>query len=147
MSRQADPINVLMVEDDEEDVELTKESLKSSKVTLNLQVVEDGEQALFYLRRTPPYTEATRPDLILLDLNLPKKNGREVLAEMRQDDSLRSIPVIILTTSDQEEDVLKTYQLGANCYITKPVGLDQFTKVVCSIDNFWFSIVKLPSRT
>jgi len=135
-----------MVEDDEEDVELTKESLKSSKVTLNLHVVEDGEQALFYLRQKPPYGEAPRPDLILLDLNLPKKNGREVLAELQQDDTLCSIPVIVLTTSDQEQDVLKTYQLGANCYITKPVGLDQFTKVVSSIDNFWFSIVKLPSR-
>ncbi|GJL55653.1 MAG: two-component system response regulator [Nitrospirales bacterium] len=146
MTTQTSPIHVLMVEDDAEDVVLTKESLTNSKVTLDLHVVEDGEEALLYLRKTPPYASVPRPDVILLDLNLPKKNGREVLSEMQQDIHLRSIPVIVLTTSDQEEDVLKTYELGANCYITKPVGLDQFMKVVNAIDNFWFSIVKLPSR-
>ncbi len=137
-------IHVLMVEDDAEDVMLTKEALSSSKVSLDLQVVEDGAQAMAYLRQEPPYDNAPRPDMILLDLNLPKKNGREVLNEMREDTNLRGIPVIILTTSDQQEDVLKTYELGANCYITKPVGLEQFSKVVSSIDHFWFSIVKLP---
>ncbi|WP_447971309.1 response regulator [Nitrospira sp. M1] len=147
MTQQSNSVHILMVEDDEEDVVLTKESLTNSKVTLDLHVVEDGEEALLYLRKAQPYASATTPDVILLDLNLPKKNGREVLSEMREDDLLRSIPVIILTTSDQEEDVMKTYKLGANCYITKPVGLEQFMKVVTAIDNFWFSIVKLPPRT
>ncbi len=140
------PIQVLMVEDDAEDVELTKESLNTSKVTLDLHVVEDGAQALAYLRHENPYEDEPRPDLMLLDLNLPKKNGREVLIEMRNDPNLKAIPVIILTTSDQDEDILKMYELGANCYITKPVGLEQFTKVVSSIEEFWFSIVKLPTR-
>ena len=140
------PVHVLMVEDDAEDVMLTKEALSSSKVALDLRVVEDGAQAMAYLRKEGPYGDEPRPDVILLDLNLPKKNGREVLNEMRANENLRAIPVIILTTSDQGDDVLKTYELGANCYITKPVGLEQFSKVVTSIDNFWFSIVKLPSR-
>ncbi len=140
------PIHVLMVEDDEEDVLLTQDALSSSKVTLDLHVVEDGALAMDYLHNSPPYANEPRPDLILLDLNLPKKNGREVLNDIRTDAHLRAIPIIILTTSDQEEDVMKTYELGANCYITKPVGLEQFSKVVSSIDNFWFSIVKLPSR-
>ncbi|MGB0909584.1 MAG: response regulator [Nitrospirales bacterium] len=140
------PIHILMVEDDEEDVELTKESLVSSKIALDLQVVEDGAQALAYLRKEPPFEQSVKPDLILLDLNLPKKNGREVLSAMRGDSNLKTIPVIILTTSDQDADVLRTYELGANCYITKPVGLTQFSKVVSSIEGFWFSIVKLPPR-
>ncbi len=140
------PIHILMVEDDEEDVELTKESLLSSKMSLDLQVVEDGALALAYLRKEAPFEQAVKPDLILLDLNLPKKNGREVLSEMRGDAKLKATPVIILTTSDQDADVLQTYELGANCYITKPVGLTQFSKVVSSIESFWFSIVKLPPR-
>ncbi|MCA9472480.1 MAG: response regulator [Nitrospirales bacterium] len=144
MLDQSNPIHVLMVEDDEEDVELTKVALSKSKVALDLQVVENGAEAMSYLKKAPPYQDRPRPDLILLDLNLPRKNGREVLADLQNDESLRLIPVIILTTSDQDEDVLRTYELGANCYITKPVGLEQFSKVVNAIDHFWFSIVKLP---
>ncbi|OGH57540.1 MAG: response regulator [Candidatus Lindowbacteria bacterium RIFCSPLOWO2_12_FULL_62_27] len=141
------PIEILMVEDDPGDVRLTKEALKGAKVALDLNVVDDGVKAMKYLRREGPYAEAVRPDLILLDLNLPKKDGREVLREIKSDASLKSIPVIILTTSAAHSDILKAYNLGTNCYITKPVGLNEFLKVVKLIENFWLTVVKLPKET
>ena len=140
------PIEILMVEDNPGDVRLTVEALKEGKVRNHLYTVEDGEEALKFLRRQETYTKAPHPDLILLDLNLPKKNGREVLKEIKEDPDLRRIPVVILTVSDAEQDILKSYNLHANCYITKPVNLDQFIKVVRSIQNFWLSIVMLPPR-
>lgn len=146
MDMTGKPVEVLLVEDDPGDVDLTKEALREGKITINLQVVDDGVKAMAYLHQEGSYAGAVRPDLIVLDLNLPKKDGREVLRELKTDEKLKRIPVVILTTSDAEADVLKTYGLGANCYITKPVGLDQFAKVVRAIEDFWFSVVKLPSR-
>jgi chemotaxis family two-component system response regulator Rcp1 len=140
------PIEILMVEDNPGDVRLTLEALKEGKVRNNLHTVEDGEEAMKFLRRQAPYTEAPRPDLVLLDLNLPKKNGREVLAEIKDDPELKRIPVVILTVSEAEQDIIKSYNLHANCYITKPVNLDQFIRVVKSIEDFWLSIVMLPPR-
>jgi two-component system, chemotaxis family, response regulator Rcp1 len=140
------PIEILMVEDNPGDVRLTIEALKEGKVRNNLYTVEDGELALAYLRRQGQFAEATRPDLILLDLNLPKKNGPEVLAEIKEDPELRRIPVVILTVSKAEQDILKSYNLHANCYITKPVDLDQFIQVVKSIEDFWLTVVMLPPR-
>jgi chemotaxis family two-component system response regulator Rcp1 len=140
----AEPIEILLVEDNPADVRLTKEALKGSKVSNNLVVLGDGEQALAFLRREGKYADARRPDLILLDLNLPRKDGREVLADVKADPDLRRIPVVVLTTSAGEEDVLRAYNLQAACYITKPVDLDQFIKVVRSIEDFWMTIVKLP---
>lgn len=137
-------LQILLVEDDPADVELTQWSMKESKLSANLHVVEDGLEALAFLRREGKYANALRPDLILLDLNLPRMDGRTFLAEMRADDGLKSIPVVILTTSEAEEDVVRSYRLGANCYITKPVGLTEFTRVVNSIEEFWFTIVRLP---
>ena len=139
-------IDILMVEDDPGDVDLTRETLEDSKITVSLNVVEDGVMALEYLRQKGQYANAKRPDMILLDLNLPKKDGREVLAEIKNDPNLKSIPVVVLTTSDANKDIVRTYDLGANCYITKPVGLEQFSTVVKSIENFWFTIVKLPKK-
>ncbi len=139
------PIEILLVEDNPGDVRLTQEALKEGKVNNALNVVEDGLEAMNYLQRKAPYENATRPDMILLDLNLPKMNGREVLAEIKADEDLKSIPVIILTTSDAEEDIVKTYSLHANCYIRKPVDLSQFIKVIKIIEEFWLTIVKLPS--
>lgn len=139
-------IEILLVEDNPGDIRLIVEVLKDGKLHNNLSVVEDGEQALAYLRREGSYHDAIVPDLILLDLNLPKINGNEVLAEIRQDPHLKHIPVIILTTSEAEQDILKAYDLHANCYITKPVNLDDFLTVVRSIENFWLTIVKLPRR-
>ncbi len=139
------PIEILLVEDNPGDVRLTVEALKEGKLRNNMNVVGDGEQALAYLRREVPYVDAPRPDLVLLDLNLPRKDGREVLADMKEDDDLKRIPVVVLTTSKAEEDILKMYNLHANCYITKPVDLDQFMNVVKSIEAFWFSVVALPS--
>ena len=138
------PIETLLVEDNEGDVRLIIEALRESKVCNHLDVVKDGIEAMSFLRREGAYTDVSRPDLILLDLNLPRKDGREVLAEIKADEDLRRIPVVILTTSEAEEDVLKAYNLYANCYITKPVDLNQFLKVVRSIEDFWLSIVKLP---
>jgi two-component system, chemotaxis family, response regulator Rcp1 len=138
------PIEVLLVEDNPGDVRLTREALKDGKVSNNLSVAQDGVEALRFLRREGPYAGAPRPDLVLLDLNLPKKDGREVLQEMKQDRSLRTIPVVVLTSSDAERDIVGAYELQANCYITKPVDLDQFITAVKSIEDFWFSIVKLP---
>ena len=140
------PIEILMVEDNPGDVRLTVEALKEAKVRNNLHTVEDGVEALAFLRREGRYAEAPRPDLVLLDLNLPKMNGREVLAEIKEDPDLRRIPVVILTISQAEQDIVKSYNLHANCYITKPVDLDQFLEVVKSIENFWLTVVMLPPR-
>ena len=138
------PIEILLVEDNPGDVRLTIEALKEGKVRNRLSVARDGVEALAFLRRESPHADASRPDLILLDLNLPKKDGREVLAEVKEDARLRRIPVVVLTTSKAEEDILRTYDLHANCYITKPVDLEQFISVVRSIDDFWLSVVRLP---
>ncbi len=137
-------IEILLVEDNPGDVRLTQEVLRGGKLHDNLHVVEDGIEALAFLRGVGIYTDAPRPDLVLLDLNLPKKDGREVLAEIKADSDLKRIPVVVLTTSKAEEDIFKAYDLHANCYITKPVDLDQFITVVRSIEEFWFTIVKLP---
>ncbi len=139
-------IEILLVEDNPGDVRLTKEALKEGKVPTNLSVVGDGEEALAFLRHQEGYTEAPKPDIILLDLNLPRKDGREVLAEIKEDEDLRRIPVVILTTSEAEQDVIRTYDLHANCYITKPVDLDKFIDVVKYIERFWLSIVRLPPK-
>jgi two-component system, chemotaxis family, response regulator Rcp1 len=139
------PIEILLVEDSPGDVRLTREALRDAKVQNTLHVVADGIDATAFLSREGKYAYAPRPDLILLDLNLPKKSGREVLEEIKLDPNLKSIPVVVLTTSSADEDILRSYQLHANCYITKPVDLEQFLKVVKSIDNFWLAIVKLPS--
>lgn len=137
-------VEVLLVEDNPGDVRLTLEALKDSKVKNRLSVVHDGVEAMRFLRREGQHTQAPRPDLILLDLNLPRKHGREVLAEIKSQEDLKSIPVVILTTSKAEVDILSTYSHHANCYIQKPVDFDQFMAVIRSIENFWFSIVKLP---
>jgi len=139
------PIEILFVEDNPGDVRLTQEALREAKMRVNVRVVWDGEEAIEYLRKEGQYADALRPDLILLDLNLPKKSGREVLAEIKADRDLRSIPVVVLTSSKAEEDIAKTYNLHANCYVTKPADLDQFIRVVQSIESFWLTIVKLPS--
>jgi chemotaxis family two-component system response regulator Rcp1 len=140
----AAPIEVLLVEDSAGDVRLTREAFKDAKVHINLHVAPDGAEAMAFLRREGRHAAAPRPDLILLDLNLPKKDGREVLKDIKESGSLMSIPVVILTTSAAEADILRSYQLHANCYITKPVDLEGFLTVVKSIDNFWLSVVKLP---
>ncbi len=140
------PIEVLLVEDDPGDVLMTREAFEEHKVRNRLTVVSDGADALAYLRKLEPYTDAVRPDLVLLDLNLPKRDGREVLAEVKNDESLRQIPVVVLTTSQAEEDVLRSYRLHANAYVTKPVDFEQFINVVRRIDDFFVSVVKLPPR-
>jgi two-component system, chemotaxis family, response regulator Rcp1 len=140
----AAPIEVLLVEDSPGDVRLTREAFTDAKVHINLHVASDGVKAMLFLNREGEQANAPRPDLILLDLNLPKKDGREVLAEIKENPKLKSIPVVILTTSSSEADILRSYQLHANCYITKPVGLEGFLTVVRSIDSFWLSVVKLP---
>lgn len=140
------PVEILLVEDNPGDVRLTQEALHDGKVLNKLHVVEDGISALAFLNREGEYEDAPRPGLILLDLNLPKKDGREVLAEIKSNEDLRRIPVVVLTTSHAEEDIVKSYDLNANCFITKPVDLDQFIKVVKSIEDFWVTIVKLPSE-
>lgn len=137
-------IDILLVEDNPGDVRLTQEALKDSKIHNTLSVVQDGVEALAFLRREGEYASAPRPDIILLDLNLPRKDGREVLHEIKHDDDLKRIPVVVLTTSANEEDILRSYDLHANCYITKPVDFRQFITIVKTIENFWFSIVKLP---
>ena len=137
-------INILLVEDNPGDIRLTKEVLKEGKIRNELHVVMDGEEAIFYLKKTGKYKEADTPDIILLDLNLPKKDGREVLAEIKTDPELMLIPVIVLTTSESEQDILNMYSHHANCYITKPVDFNQFINVIKSVENFWLSIVKLP---
>jgi chemotaxis family two-component system response regulator Rcp1 len=140
------PIEVLLVEDSPGDVRLTREAFKDAKVHINLNVATDGAEAMAYLGNEGKYANSPRPDLILLDLNLPKKDGREVLEEIKESPTLKSIPVVILTTSASDADILRSYRLHANCYITKPVGLDGFLEVVRSIDNFWLTVVKLPSE-
>jgi CheY-like chemotaxis protein len=137
-------IEILLVEDNPGDVRLTVEALKDGKIRNHLSVASDGEEALAFLRRQGQFTNAPRPDLILLDLNLPKKDGREVLKEIKQEKDLKRIPVVVLTTSTAEKDIIKTYDLHANCYVTKPVDFEQFTNVVKSIEDFWFTVVKLP---
>jgi CheY-like chemotaxis protein len=139
------PIEILLVEDSPDDIVLTTEALKDGRVRNHVSVVEDGEEAMAFLRRAGPYAHAPRPDLILLDLNLPRKSGREVLAEVKQDPELRRIPVVIMTTSSDEKDILQAYNCHANCYVTKPVDLDQFLGVVKSIEHFWLTIVRLPA--
>ena len=138
------PVEILLVEDNPADVRLTIEALKDAKVYNQLNVVSNGADALTYLRREGPYTDSTRPDLILLDLNLPKMGGLEVLDEIKGDPDLRMIPVVVVTTSQAEQDIIKSYNSHANCYICKPVDLDQFITVIQSIQNFWLTIVKLP---
>ena len=138
------PIEILLVEDSPSDTELTLEALKDFKVRNHVSVVEDGVLAMQFLRREGLYAEAPRPDMIMLDLNLPRKDGREVLAEIKKDDSLKLIPIVVLTTSRADQDVLRAYQLNANCYITKPVDFNQFLEVVRSIEAFWLFVVTLP---
>jgi CheY-like chemotaxis protein len=139
-------IQILLVEDNPGDVLLTKEALRDDKLRVNLNVVVDGEEAMAFLRKEGRFAAVPRPDLILLDLNLPKKDGRQVLSEIKADDVLKCIPVVILTTSQAEEDILRAYRLSANCYVQKPIDLEQFIRVVRSIESFWFTVVKLPSQ-
>lgn len=140
------PVEILLVEDNPGDVRLTQENFKESKIRNNMCVVNDGVEALAFLRREGRYGDAVRPDVILLDLNLPRKDGREVLKEIKADPELRRIPVVILTISSADEDIIRSYDLHANCYITKPIDLEQFGKVVKSISDFWLTMVKLPPR-
>jgi len=144
METICETIEILLVEDNPGDVRLTQEVLMDGKVRNNMSVVKDGVDAISFLHQTGEYASAPRPDLILLDLNLPKKDGREVLAEIKDDPDLKHIPVVVLTTSSAEQDIFKSYDLHANCYITKPVDLDQFIRVIRSIEDFWLTIVKLP---
>ncbi len=146
MSNTIDPVEILLVEDNPGDVRLTQEALKETKLLVNLNVVMDGAEAMAYLRQQGKYRQKRRPDLVLLDLNLPKKDGREVLAEIKVDENLKIIPVVILTTSRSEEDILKSYGLHANCYVTKPLDFEQFLTIVNKIEEFWLTIVKLPSN-
>ena len=143
--KPAAPVEILLVEDNPADVRLTREALKEGKVYSNLHWVKDGVEALEFLRKQGKYAGKPRPDIILLDLNLPRKDGREVLEEIKSDSVLKRIPVVVLTTSKAEEDVLRTYNLHANCYVTKPVDLEQFIVVVKSIDMFWLTVVTLPN--
>ena len=139
------PIEILLVEDSPTDALLTRRALDGARLINRLHVVEDGVQAMAFLRKHPPYAETPRPDLILLDLNLPRKDGREVLAEMKTDDSLMCIPVVVLTTSRAEEDILRSYQLHANCYVVKPADFDSFSDAISVLEKFWFAVVTLPA--
>jgi CheY-like chemotaxis protein len=140
------PVDILLVDDSAADVDLTREALRDARMLNRMFVVGDGVEALAFLRREGAHSDAPRPDLILLDLNMPRMNGREVLAEIKSDPKLRRIPVVILTTSQAETDILQTYDLHANCYVTKPVELEQFVEVARSIEGFWLSLVQLPPR-
>ena len=140
------PIEILLVEDSPSDATLTIEALERGKVANKLNLVEDGEEAIAYLRRQGKFAKAVRPDLIMLDLNLPKKDGREVLAEIKNDPDLKIIPIIVLTTSHSDKDILQSYRLNANCYITKPVDFAHFIEVVKSIEQFWLTVVTLPRK-
>jgi len=142
----AKPVEILLVEDSEGDVGLIEEVFEDAKIRNNLHVVEDGEEAILFLRDEGQFSGSPRPDIILLDLNLPKKDGREVLEEIKGDNDLKNIPVVVLTTSKAEEDILRSYNLHANAYITKPVDFDQFIKVIKSIEDFWLEVVKLPPK-
>jgi CheY-like chemotaxis protein len=146
MSNSVKPIDILLVEDNPGDADLAREALEHGKLYNTLHHVEDGVEAMAYLRREGKYKEAIVPDLILLDLNLPRKDGREVLAEIKNDQSLRRIPVVVLTTSGAEEDLLRSYDLHANCYICKPINFERFNEVVRAIEDFWMSIVMLPPK-
>jgi two-component system, chemotaxis family, response regulator Rcp1 len=141
-----EPVDILMVEDNAADVELTQYMVKKGKLFVNLHVAADGFEAMDFLRREGKFAEAPRPDLILLDLNLPGMDGRDVLAKVKSDPDLKAIPVVVLTTSQSETDIARCYQMGTNCFITKPVGMDQFAKVVNSIEDFWLTIVRLPRK-
>jgi CheY-like chemotaxis protein len=140
------PIEILLIEDNPGDARLTQEALREARVSNRLSHVHDGVEAMAFVRGEPPFADAPRPDLILLDLNLPRKDGREVLAELKEDPVLRLIPVVVLTTSEAEQDILRTYQLHGNCYITKPVDLEKFLHIVRAVESFWLAIVKLPGR-
>jgi len=140
------PIEILLVEDNPGDVRLTQEAFRENDINNKLNVVNNGQEAMYYLRREGEYKDAARPGLILLDLNLPRKDGREVLAEIKSDSTLQQIPVVILTTSESDDDILKTYSLHANCFITKPVDMQEFVKVVEAVEKFWLAIVKLPKE-
>jgi two-component system, chemotaxis family, response regulator Rcp1 len=142
--REGKIVDILLVEDNPGDIRLTQEAMKECRLRNRLFVAEDGVEAMRFLRREGKYAATPRPDLILLDLNLPRKDGREVLGEIKEDKDLRRIPVVVLTTSQDEQDILKSYNLHANCYITKPVDLEQFLKIVTTVEDFWFEIVKLP---
>lgn len=146
MTETVKAIEILLADDNEGDVRLALETLRESKIHNHVNVVHDGVQAMAYLRREAEFANALRPDLIMLDLNMPRKDGREVLAEIKSDDDLKRIPVVVLTISQAEQDILKSYNLHANCFITKPVDLQQFVRVVQSIEEFWFAIVKLPPK-
>jgi CheY-like chemotaxis protein len=139
------PVEVLLVEDNPGDVRLTQEALKDTKLANGLHVATDGEEAMAFLRRQGRFANAPRPDAVFLDLNLPRKDGREVLAEMKADPALRHIPVVVVSSSQAEQDIVMTYNLGVNCYVTKPLDLDQFVSVVQAIEHFWFSVVTLPT--
>ncbi|MBF0566837.1 MAG: response regulator [Nitrospirae bacterium] len=143
---QSYPVQILLVEDDQGDVDLMMEGLNKAKILINMNVVDDGVKAMKYLRHEAPYTDSAVPDLLLLDLNLPLKDGREVLAEIKSDENLKTIPIVVLTTSDSEKDILKSYSLGANCYLTKPVNFSRFVEMVQGIQHFWLTLVKLPPR-
>lgn len=143
-NNRVEPINILIVEDNHADVRLVQEVFKEGKLYINLDVAKDGVEAMAYLRKEDKYKDVNRPDLVLLDLNMPRKNGYEVLEEIKSDDNLKRIPVIVMTISKAEEDILKSYNLHANAYIVKPVGLNQFIEVIRSLEDFWFTIVKLP---
>lgn len=145
-NQRAKPIEILLVEDNPGDVRLTQEALAEGKITNHLAVVNDGEQAMDYLHQRGEYKGATRPDLVLLDFNLPRMDGREVLAQIKSDPKLRPIPVVVLTTSSNADDINQAYGLNCNCYLTKPVDLEQFLEVVESIDAFWLTVVTLPSQ-
>lgn len=140
------PIEILLVEDNPGDARLAKEALKDSKLLNNIHHVIDGEQAIQFMRKEGDYQDAVRPDIVLLDLNLPRKDGREVLADIKNDPDLQTIPVVVLTTSEAEQDILQSYKLHANCYITKPVDLDKFLQIIDSMQDFWLSIVRLPNH-
>ena len=144
--KYGNPIEILLVEDNAGDARLAREALKDSKILNNVYVAEDGVEAMAFLNRQGQYAKSPRPDLVLLDLNLPKKDGRQVLSEIKSDAALRRIPVVILTTSKAEEDIVKSYDLHANCHITKPIDLEQFMKVVKSIEDFWLTVVRLPAK-
>jgi CheY-like chemotaxis protein len=138
------PVEILLVEDNLGDARLTQEALKEGKIRNNLHHAKDGVEALAFLRREGGYASAPTPDIVLLDLNLPKKDGRQVLAEMKADEALKTIPVVVLTTSEAEQDILRSYELHANCYVTKPVDLEKFISIVRAIEDFWLAVVKLP---
>lgn len=139
-------IDILLVDDDEGDILLAKRALQNGKIFNTMHVAKDGVEAMNYLKQQGEFADAPRPDLVLLDLNMPRKDGREVLADIKRDPDLRSIPVVVLTTSDSDQDIVNMYDLHANCYVTKPVDLEQFTKIVKEIKDFWFSVVKLPPQ-